>query len=296
MATIIGSSPKSIDHSQRLYTSFPGSTYLLPADDSERVRFDTQHKSITRGFNDKLVLSPVELQEGDKVLDSGAGSCSWLLDLAKKVSPTVEFYASDIETRLFPVHPPKNVKLFEASATDLPEEWTDSFQLIHQRLLMSALTSNEWPVALNELFRVTKPGGWVELCEASPDIDSPSRSDHKALEAPELAYSTSDHVIQAAKLLPRWLSEAGFTDIHSVEGKYPLGKWAGPDGVYARIGLIGFLRGLKTPILSRGGLGFAETEEEYDAIVDDFERLCDETPDTFGKNYTIYARKPNCEI
>lgn len=260
--------------------------------DKQPGRFDTQHKSITRSFNNKLVLSPVTLSDGDKVLDSGAGSCSWLLDLASKVSPNIELYASDVETRLFPRQPPNNVQLFMASATDLPKEWTGTFQLVHQRLLMSALTSKDWPIALGELFRVTKPGGWLELCEACPGLDYPSHFNHKALQAPELAYSTTDHVIQVATVLPQWSKEAGFVDIHSVEGKYPVGKWAGQDGENARIGLVGFLRGLKTPILSRGSLGFAETEKEYNAIIDEFERLCDTTPDTFGKNCTITARKP----
>lgn len=296
MATLLDPSlPRQpIDHRPRSYTSAPGSTYLLPADDSERIRLDVQHTSITRGFNDKLVLSPVTIQAGDKVLDSGAGSCSWTLDFADKVPSSVDLYAADVETKLFPAHPPDNIKLFRASVTDLPDEWTGSFQLTHQRLLMSALTSKEWPIALNELFRVTKPGGWVELCEASPELDCPAHHCHKALQAPELAYTASDHELQVATLLPDWLREARFTDVHSVEGKYPVGKWAGADGEHARDGLVGFLRGLKTPILNRGGLGFASTEEEYDAIIDDFERLCDETPNTFGKNYTIYARKPDC--
>jgi hypothetical protein len=157
---------------------------------------------------------------------------------------------------------------------------------------MSALTSKEWPVALGELFRITKPGGWVELCEARPGLESPSHSNHKALQIPVLAYGTSDHVIQAATLLPDWLQEAGFIDIQSIEGRYPVGKWAGQDGENARIGLVGFFRGLKSPILSRGGLGFAATEEEYDNIIDDFERICDTTPNTFGMNHTIIARKP----
>lgn len=48
------------------------------------VRFDTQHKSITHSFDGKLILSPVTLKPGDKVLDSGAGSCK-LLCLTLKI-------------------------------------------------------------------------------------------------------------------------------------------------------------------------------------------------------------------
>ncbi|KAF7771092.1 hypothetical protein Agabi119p4_7066 [Agaricus bisporus var. burnettii] len=272
--------------------SLPEATYLLPTTESERIRFDTQHQSITRAFGDKLVLSPVILTKGDKVFDSGAGSCSWLLDFATTLTLDIELYASDIETRFFPINPPKNVKLWEASSVDLPKDWSNAFQLVHQRLLISAFTSNDWPLAISELFRVTKPGGWVELCEAGAEIDCPSHPNHRALTATRIAYEASDHVIQAAMLLPQWLKDAGFVKIQSVEGKYPIGKWAGSDGEHARHGLIGFLRALKAPILTKGGLGFAESEEEYDAIIDDFERICDITPNTIGRNYTIYAHKP----
>ncbi len=157
---------------------------------------------------------------------------------------------------------------------------------------MSALTSQDWPVAVSEVFRVTKPGGWVEFCEAGPGVDCPSHPNHKATRIAEVAYGATDHVIQTAALLPQWLRDTGFTDVHSVEGKFPIGKWAGLDGEYARDGMIGFYRALKTPILSKGGLGFVDSEEEYDAIVDDFERICDETSNIFSQNYTIYARKP----
>ena len=33
------------------------------------------------------------------------------------------------------------------------------------RLMMFALTMNEWPEAINELIRVCKPGGWIEMME-----------------------------------------------------------------------------------------------------------------------------------
>jgi hypothetical protein len=33
------------------------------------------------------------------------------------------------------------------------------------RLIMFALTIDEWPEAINELIRVCKPGGWIEMME-----------------------------------------------------------------------------------------------------------------------------------
>ncbi|KAH9841078.1 uncharacterized protein C8Q71DRAFT_743255 [Rhodofomes roseus] len=45
---------------------------------------------------------------------------------------------------------------------------TGRFKLVHQRLLIAALRSWEWTVALREIFRVLQPGGWVQLGEVGP--------------------------------------------------------------------------------------------------------------------------------
>jgi hypothetical protein len=48
---------------------------------------------------------------------------------------------------------------------DLPASWTDNFALVHQRFLWVALTLPEWKIALENLFRVTAPGGYIQLGE-----------------------------------------------------------------------------------------------------------------------------------
>lgn len=42
----------------------------------------------------------------------------------------------------------------------------NSFDFIHMRLMIVALRSTEWPFVLNEIFRVLKPGGLVQLVES----------------------------------------------------------------------------------------------------------------------------------
>ena len=75
--------------------------------------------------------------------------------------------AVDIEPRLFPTSHPKNIEFRVESVTQLPSDWSNSFSLVHQRLLLAALQIPEWPTALGEIYRVLRPGGWVQLAESS---------------------------------------------------------------------------------------------------------------------------------
>ncbi|KAJ3130770.1 hypothetical protein HK100_007517 [Physocladia obscura] len=46
------------------------------------------------------------------------------------------------------------------------ENEDDTFDYVHQRMLVLGMPKDRFPDALNELIRVTKPGGWIELVEA----------------------------------------------------------------------------------------------------------------------------------
>ncbi|KAJ7910267.1 hypothetical protein B0H13DRAFT_2012689, partial [Mycena leptocephala] len=118
-------------HVARKYQTYPGSQYVLPADDIELQRLVLQHKILTELFESKIVLAPADLDHNAAVLDIGTGP--------------VPMFAVDIESRLFPSSPPKNIEFRIDSVTHLPTEWTAAFSLVHQRLLVAALQIREWP-------------------------------------------------------------------------------------------------------------------------------------------------------
>ncbi|KAF9058990.1 hypothetical protein BDP27DRAFT_1143624, partial [Rhodocollybia butyracea] len=72
----------------------------------------------------------------------------------------------DISQCLFPTQPPQNITFAVHTVTNLPESWSNRFKLANQRLLIGALTSDQWGTALRELYRVLKPGGWIQLLES----------------------------------------------------------------------------------------------------------------------------------
>ncbi|KAF9058991.1 hypothetical protein BDP27DRAFT_1239677, partial [Rhodocollybia butyracea] len=113
----------------------------------------------------------ISFDSGDEILDSATGTAGiWLLDVAHKVYPNVSLTGININQRLFPKQHPRNVTFAVHTVTNLPESWSDGFKLVNQQLLCGALTSEQWGAALGELYRVLKPGGWIQLLESGPEV------------------------------------------------------------------------------------------------------------------------------
>ncbi|CAG8492065.1 11051_t:CDS:2 [Dentiscutata erythropus] len=124
-------------------------SYILPLDDDEVDRMILQHY-IFRNVWKNDFSSPVEssLESGAKMLDIGCGPGVLVLELASKY-PKSHFTGCDIVANY-----PLQIK---------PENST--FVKANMRFMMFALTTKDWPLAIKEMIRVTKPGGWIEIME-----------------------------------------------------------------------------------------------------------------------------------
>ncbi|KAJ7172243.1 S-adenosyl-L-methionine-dependent methyltransferase [Mycena filopes] len=271
----------SISHNPRTYQAFPGSKYALPSDEIERQRLVLQHKTLRTIFGDKILFAPVTLGKDDKVLDVGTGSGVWILDLATSVDSSVSMTGVDIEPRLFPPSPPKNFDFRIESVTNLPEAWSNTFSLVHQRLLILALQFPEWPVAIQEIYRVLRPDGWIQIDESTPwyEAEYPGKPCMEKLTALYRCVARARNLyVDCTDDIPAMLAQAGFVDIRSEVGVQKMGKWAGEVGVANRTNHIGVLRGLKTPVLQAGGFGYVSSEAEYDALLEGLEKEWDDIP------------------
>ncbi|KAF7288713.1 S-adenosyl-L-methionine-dependent methyltransferase [Mycena chlorophos] len=284
-----------IAHTARVYQTYPGSSYSLPTDNVELQRLILQHNSLKILFQDCLVFPPLELGVSDQVLDVGTGPGLWILELARSAGSQTPMVAIDIEARLFPQSPPPNIEFRVASVLNLPEEWTDTFSLVNQRLLMLALRTVEWPQALHELYRVTRRGGWVQLGEGVAYFEGeyPDKPCMEKLVACSRRLAEArDLFIDCANAIPTMLEEAGFVDIHSEMREQPVGKWAGEIGEILRDNQLGVFKGLKTPVLLSGGFGIVSSEAEYDALLAGVVQEWDEIPGTKTPFLVHCARKP----
>lgn len=177
-----------------------------------------------------------------------------------------------------------------ASACELPSDWSETFTLVHQRLMLGSITKDEWVIDLKELHRVLAPGGWVQLCEMGGWPEGPITD--RLLQPLQAMWDNRSIFMDVVDYLPQMLAEAGFINVNVEERAIPAGKWAGQDGIEGRDDLTGIWRGMKIPVLDAGGFGYIHSEEEYDNLVEAVAKEWDDNPGTSAKIVTVYAQKP----
>lgn len=93
------------------------------------------------------------------ILDVGTGYCSFI-----NAAPARRRVAVDIHDRL-PDYAAPNVECVQASATDLREIDSATFDVLFASNLLEHLTREEIPLALAEFLRVLRPGGRLILVQ-----------------------------------------------------------------------------------------------------------------------------------
>ncbi|CAG8804744.1 14900_t:CDS:2, partial [Racocetra persica] len=85
--------------------------------------------------------------------------------------PLAKVIGLDISSYQSTQSKPKNFEFVKANALEgLPFD-DNTFDFVFQRFLISGFTKEKWPYVLNEIVRVLKPGGFLELCEPSHVFD-----------------------------------------------------------------------------------------------------------------------------
>ncbi|KAF9012739.1 S-adenosyl-L-methionine-dependent methyltransferase [Cyathus striatus] len=274
----------------RIAHSYPGAAYILPADDDERTRLVLQHQFLKRSFGERNLLAPVKWSDEDKVLDACTGTGHWIVEVAEEVPENVQLQGIDIEPRLFPPveSRPKNLDLSIYSVLSLPPEWTNRFTVVHQRLLVVALRSAEWPVALKELYRVTKPGGWVQLCEFASWGGGPFMNQWwtKAVST----FSRIGLEFDCGQRLEPMLRAAGFVDIQADARTCPIGAWGGELSMMAQRNAVAVWKTM-VPTMLNAARDLWGSEEEFNGFIDRVEFELEESESSY-QWVVCLGRKP----
>ncbi|KAF0541350.1 S-adenosyl-L-methionine-dependent methyltransferase [Gigaspora margarita] len=147
--------------------------YSLPNDEEESDRLHLQHFLLRYVWQNNF-SAPIEhilSKPGSKVLDVGCGAASWSFDMATAY-PLTNIIGLDISPHQPTQIKPKNFTFVKANVLEgLPFE-DDTFDFIFQRFLVFGYSKEKWPYVINELVRVLKPGGFLELNEFSNQFDT----------------------------------------------------------------------------------------------------------------------------
>jgi len=190
-----------------------------------------------------------------------------MLEFAAQVPPSVHIHGMDITSGLFPTSYPENMQFTVNSVTSLPESWTSSYNFLHQRFLVGALTKGMWKSATTGMFRVLVKGGWVELVEMAMDSIFPCVGPHSTKAGSMIRKSAIDKgLIMAPQIdIPILLLEAGFVNVHTECRMRKMGRSGGEDGIHWISDWVRILEMVKMLVLNAGVYG--HDSEEYDAMV-----------------------------
>ncbi|KAJ3753788.1 hypothetical protein EV360DRAFT_52857 [Lentinula raphanica] len=292
---------------QRFYAS---EQYLLPADQMETRRLNAQHKMITTLFDGMLSMAPTNLTSGDRVLESAAGTGIWALEFFEKNRADGVILAIDcidISSAQFPANHPPQLHFSVNSVADLPNpEWSNTFTYVHERLLTFAMNDSLWRSAVSELFRVIKPGGWVELVEMNVDLSgwSVGPNSTKLIAFSDAAFGAKGVIKDLSVYLPRILKEAGFVDVNCKPRGILMGEelelgGEATDEFRTDAGTYSFSKmwrqgymGMKGRAVESGGFGIFTTVREYEALVEASAREWSDSKEAYVTFHTILAQKP----
>jgi SAM-dependent methyltransferase len=203
------------------------------------------------------------------ILDVGCGTGRWALEMARQF-PQANVVALDIT----PPPPeiaaeqgqdrrPENYAFIQANVLEGLPFADASFDFVHQRLLFLAIPSARWPGLIDQLVRVTSPGGWVELVEGSaiPPGSGPSIVRWGAWLSAASARRGIDFALGGQ--IGASLRAAGLAHVRTRELRMQAGQRAGRLGSMLEANFYGLLAAVKPQIVGAGLAG----PEEYDAVV-----------------------------
>ncbi len=151
----------------------------------------------------------------------------WLDDFRNELTDpdSCELLGTDVTGERFPELPPHGVQLHAYSSLGpFPDNWYSSFDLVHQRLTLAGL-GNQSKACVDELLRLVKPGGWIQLVELDYNWIEPNPPAVKMLGAlvARLAEGMGSDCAYRNGGMENWIREAGFIRVASMVAPVSIG-------------------------------------------------------------------------
>jgi ubiquinone/menaquinone biosynthesis C-methylase UbiE len=165
-------------HREQHFSKLYGRRYLMdiaclmPKDDLEYQRLFFQHHFLYQAMGSN-VAARIEIPH--QVLDIGCGTGQWVIEIAQQ-------FAQARVVGIDVVMPPLRVGAAEYPSNVLFKQYDvlegipfakDTFDYTHMRYMASSIPEVHWGTIVNEMLRVTRPGGWIEWIESGPIENAP---------------------------------------------------------------------------------------------------------------------------
>lgn len=136
---------------------------------------------------------------------------NWLLDISSSLPPSTTYVGTDVAPHLFANNGPNFAFHVQTVTSPWPASWTSTFDFIHQRLVLSNIPPQSALPAIENLSKLLKPGGYIQLVE--PDASSYEGEDRpahrKLIAVYKEVWEKMGGNVRPGPDLKRWLEEAG---------------------------------------------------------------------------------------
>src|SRR5579859_1963659 len=153
------------------------SLYVMPKDRLEGERLDLQHRLLHLALGRNYYL---RLRQPRAILDIACGTGIWGIEMAQEFK-RAQVIGFDVDRTAFDsstqkrdlVGLPQNFRFFVHDALQGLPFGEGEFDFTHLRFVGSFVSRERWPELIAEMYRVTRPGGSIEVVELE-DLSSPS--------------------------------------------------------------------------------------------------------------------------
>ncbi|RUS29371.1 S-adenosyl-L-methionine-dependent methyltransferase [Jimgerdemannia flammicorona] len=248
----------------RRFNVTSGIHYVMPNDATESDRMMLEHFMLREMFQGRNFHAPIgkALKAGIKVLDFGCGPGTWSLEMATDY-PNSQFIGIDIADGFPESIRPINCEFRIVNVRhQLPFE-DMSFDYIFIRNMAFTIAQTDLPEVFQEIFRILRPGGVVEMVEM--DIEQKRRGPQSKMGNSRMIHGLQARGIDVylARTLDSFLAENGFSNPQTNFGSIPIG-WGGKLGEAMQQNIELSMAALKTFYTS--ALNY--TNEQFDALVE----------------------------
>jgi SAM-dependent methyltransferase len=206
------------------------------------------------------------------VLDVGCGTGQWAYELSEQF-PNALVVGLDLEPSK-PIRP-DNYRFVRANLLHGLPFLQERFDFVHQRLLAtSGVPLKSWSAVVDDLVRVTRPGGWLELAEARLEIESPGPATAQLVDfarrlGRSLGLDTTGLVVAS---LDDHLRRAGLEWVRKKDLDLPVGEWGGQVGSL----LCSDVRAAFTRLCEASGERFGVSADDCASLLRAMQQECDE--------------------
>jgi SAM-dependent methyltransferase len=242
--------------------------YLLPKDLNEINRLEFQHFALRAALKGNHLTT---LRNPRQILDIGSGTGVWGREICREF-PRADVYNVDLEAEL--VTSPTNYHFVTHNILEGLPFPDNTFDFVHQRLLLWAIPAQAWSPLIKEMLRVSTPGGHLEIVEGNGiTFTNTGPALSEILEGVMLLAKRRgiDPTIPAR--LEVYLHQQGTADVEKQELTLPIGRWGGRIGALMEKDLLALIASFRTPFMAALGYKPDKFDRLYQSVESEWNKL-----------------------